>query len=214
MVKNRTTQHLGCPYCSGRKCLKGYNDLATNYPELVKEWNYSKNKLNPHEVTKRSGKKVWWKCAKGHEWQETVNSRTRTDCQCPECYKLSISMAIVCVESGKIYKKASEACKDLDLHASGSKIYDCAKGKRKTAFGYHWRLATEEEKASIGLISLSPNENIPFKPTLAEEFQLHIPSSYKKIQFDSVRADAQNRMLIDKMGQSVLTPSGSSFLQA
>ena len=85
---------------------------------------------------------------------------------------------------------------------------------RLSAEMQNMRRRYEEEKASIGLISLPPNENIPFKPTLAEEFQLHIPSSYKKIQFDSVRADAQNRMLIDKMGQSVLTPSGSSFLQA
>ena len=36
-IKNRGNKH-GCPYCSGNKVLKGVNDLATLYPELVDEW--------------------------------------------------------------------------------------------------------------------------------------------------------------------------------
>ena len=36
-IKNRGIKH-GCPYCSGNKVLKGVNDLATLYPELVDEW--------------------------------------------------------------------------------------------------------------------------------------------------------------------------------
>ena len=75
----------GCPYCVGKKVLKGYNDLQTVNPTLTKEWNYEKNgNLKPEDFTANSGKKVWWKCSKGHEWQATLYSRN-TGNGCPVC---------------------------------------------------------------------------------------------------------------------------------
>ncbi len=80
--RNRGT---GCPYCVGKKVLKGYNDLQTVNPTLTKEWNYEKNgNLKPEDFTANSGKKVWWKCSKGHEWQATLYSRS-TGNGCPVC---------------------------------------------------------------------------------------------------------------------------------
>lgn len=50
-----------CPYCTGHKVLAGFNDLETEYPELIKEWDDKKNsKLSPREVSSGSDKKVWW----------------------------------------------------------------------------------------------------------------------------------------------------------
>ena len=75
----------GCPYCSGRFAVKGENDLQTVNQTLAKEWNYDKNNgLTPIDVLPNSGKKVWWKCSKGHEWQATINHRN-TGCGCPIC---------------------------------------------------------------------------------------------------------------------------------
>lgn len=74
-----------CPYCTNRKVLVGYNDLATTHPMLAKEWDCVLNgKSTPYMVTSGSGRKVWWKCKKGHEWQATVNSR-RDSNGCPYC---------------------------------------------------------------------------------------------------------------------------------
>ena len=76
-----------CPYCGNKIALAGYNDLATTNPELAKEWNYEKNgDLTPTEIMSGSGRKVWWKCSKGHEWQTYVKSRKRGS-QCPYCSK-------------------------------------------------------------------------------------------------------------------------------
>ena len=75
----------GCPYCSGRKVLKGYNDLQTVSPTLSREWNYEKNgSLRPDAFTANSNKKVWWKCHKGHEWQATISHRNNGR-GCPVC---------------------------------------------------------------------------------------------------------------------------------
>lgn len=74
-----------CPYCSGKKVLKGYNDLQTVNPALAKEWNYEKNNgLSPTEVTPNSNKKAWWRCSQGHEWVVTINNRTNGN-GCPYC---------------------------------------------------------------------------------------------------------------------------------
>ena len=76
----------GCPHCAGQKVIKGETDLATLNPELANEWNYEKNgDLKPKDVTANSGKKVWWKCDKGHEWQATIASRNSGN-GCPICY--------------------------------------------------------------------------------------------------------------------------------
>ena len=76
-----------CPYCSGKKVLKGYNDLQTVNPTLALEWNYEKNNgLTPAEVTPNSNKKVWWKCSEGHEWETTINNRSNGN-GCPICRK-------------------------------------------------------------------------------------------------------------------------------
>ena len=81
----------GCPYCSNKKTLAGYNDLATTNPKLASEWNYEKNvDLKPEMFTAGAAKKVWWKCKRGHEWQATINHRTNRNQGCPYCAGLLV----------------------------------------------------------------------------------------------------------------------------
>lgn len=67
----------GCPYCSGRRVMKGINDLATVRPDLIQEWNFVKNgDLLPETVSARSKRSVGWKCLKcGYEWTAAISSR-------------------------------------------------------------------------------------------------------------------------------------------
>lgn len=85
-VWQRTVGHWGCPYCSGHKILKGFNDLATTHPELVEEWDNEKNLLKPTEVSHGSRADIWWKCKHGHSWKAPIYSRT-VGCGCPQCAK-------------------------------------------------------------------------------------------------------------------------------
>lgn len=76
-----------CPYCTGLYVIKGENDLETVNPALANEWNYEKNDgLTPSDVLPNSGKKVWWRCNRGHEWQARIQSRNG-GYGCPECAK-------------------------------------------------------------------------------------------------------------------------------
>jgi len=75
----------GCPYCAGKKVQIGFNDLASQMPELAREWHPTKNgDMTPDAVTRGSHKKVWWRCGKGHEWKAVVKSRA-SGCGCPYC---------------------------------------------------------------------------------------------------------------------------------
>ncbi len=61
------------------------NNLAVLNPDLAAEWNADKNHtLTPADVTPGSGKKVWWECEMDHEWEATVDKRSRGT-GCPYC---------------------------------------------------------------------------------------------------------------------------------
>lgn len=85
-IQLRTTRSSGCPFCTGNKVWKGFNDLATTYPKIAKEWHPTKNgKLTPWNVIAGSQKKVWWLCPEGHEYQQSLIKRTSRDYSCPIC---------------------------------------------------------------------------------------------------------------------------------
>ena len=74
-----------CPVCASKEVVKGFNDLKTKNPELAKQWHPTKNKgLMPTDVTENSGRKVWWQCSKGHEWESVIAYRTNGN-ECPIC---------------------------------------------------------------------------------------------------------------------------------
>ena len=55
--------------------------LAKKFPDLLKEWNYEKNRdINPYKITSNTHKKAWWKCKNGHEWYANISNRTRKHC--------------------------------------------------------------------------------------------------------------------------------------
>lgn len=84
----RTQKHTGCPYCANLKILKGYNDLESKYPELMKDWDYDKNNKLPSEISCGTNYKAFWNChVCGFEWQANVSSRTILKTGCPECYR-------------------------------------------------------------------------------------------------------------------------------
>jgi hypothetical protein len=65
--------------------LPSIKKFVSDVPELVAEWHPVKNgNKKPDDFTYGSGKKIWWQCAKGHEWQTTIDTRNRGK-GCPYC---------------------------------------------------------------------------------------------------------------------------------
>jgi len=80
-ISERRSKNLGCPYCSGKRTLAGFNDLATTHPQLAAE----AHGWDPASVTKGSGKEKNWKCDSGHTFQMKVIDRTHLGLGCQFC---------------------------------------------------------------------------------------------------------------------------------
>ena len=88
-ISNKTSGR-GCPFCSGKKILKGFNDLESCYPDLVNsEWDWIKNNqhgLKPDEITKFSNMKAYWKCdVCNSSYEMSVSKKTGGHHGCPYC---------------------------------------------------------------------------------------------------------------------------------
>ncbi len=70
----------GCPTCSNKTVLPGFNDLATTNPELAAE----ADGWDPTLFSNGSDKKVSWKCELDHQWDAQIYSRT-SGTGCPVC---------------------------------------------------------------------------------------------------------------------------------
>ena len=84
-VKNRVIGGSGCPYCSHNAILEGFNDLASQKPELAAEWSDRNAPLLPTQVTVFANRKAWWKCKEcGNEWETLITTRSDGS-KCPYC---------------------------------------------------------------------------------------------------------------------------------
>lgn len=85
-VQSRTLDGTGCPVCAGRVVVPGENDLASQFPELAKEWHPDKNApLLPTQVTPFCKRRVWWLCPLGHAYPAEIDMRTLRHSGCPYC---------------------------------------------------------------------------------------------------------------------------------
>lgn len=81
-----------CPVCAEREVLAGYNDLATTDKNLLSDWDYEQNRIQPTEVSRTSAKRAWWKCRHGHSWSMKINERTILGKGCRICEQEYLSV--------------------------------------------------------------------------------------------------------------------------
>ncbi len=85
-VYSRTNEGCCCPVCAGKVVVPGFNDLASQKPELAAQWHPEKNgKRTPQAVTPFSNRYAWWICEKGHEYRSLISKRSHSGSGCPYC---------------------------------------------------------------------------------------------------------------------------------
>jgi hypothetical protein len=86
---------MSCPYCSGKRILSGFNDLATLNPALTAQWDNDKNTdLDINAISPNSHKKAWWLCASNHSWEAQIKSRHQRGLGCPICSRQKLVSGI------------------------------------------------------------------------------------------------------------------------
>lgn len=142
-IINRTKGSQNCPYCSGKRVLSGFNDVATTRPDIIKFWDYTKNSITPHEITEKSTKKVWFSCGiPGHSWEGTLSKLGRgKTVKCQVCTGKVVIPGINDLKS-QFPKTAQQLVDDIDpstIYMFSSKKYNwiCENGHiRKTKCSY------------------------------------------------------------------------------
>jgi len=104
------------------------NSLQKSYPELCKEWHFEKNgELLPENIRPKSGKKVWWLCNQGHEWQTKICTRTSQATGCPYCSSQTsdLEIRILCelktIFSNIMWRKKIEGI-ECDVYLPKNKV--------------------------------------------------------------------------------------------
>lgn len=132
---NNRARGSNCPYCSGRYAISGENDIATLFPELLKEWDYEKNDqlgIKPQNVKKNTDKKVWWKCEKGHEYKSSIVNRTKSKGTCcPYCSGNKVLKGF-----NDIASTNPELLKEWDYSKNTTKPDEVTKGTHKKSGGF------------------------------------------------------------------------------
>ncbi len=71
-VTARTSQGQGCPFCSNKRILAGFNDLATKFPEVASQ----AHNWDPTGVTASDKRVAEWICPFGHISNTSILSKT------------------------------------------------------------------------------------------------------------------------------------------
>ena len=139
-VSHRTNMGSGCPFCAGKKVLKGFNDLKTKFPNLASE----ADGWDPTEVTYGSRKKFKWTCSQGHSYVATIANRTqKRGTGCPVCSNRVIQAGIndLASQFPEIAKQAKGWKPEETAPGSNKKLlWECTKG--------HQYLATPSSRTS------------------------------------------------------------------
>ena len=203
IIKSRNKGN-GCPYCAGKKVLKGYNDLETLNPKLAREWHPVKNgDLTPKDVTIGSNKKVWWKCSKGHEWMATITNR-KNHHGCPYCVSKKVLQSYNDLETlnPKLArewhptKNGDLTPKDVTTGSRKKVWWKCSKGHEWMSTIHHRNngsgcpICDSERKTSTpeyAIIYYLKKNNIKAIHTYKEkgyELDIYIPSKKIAIEYD------------------------------
>ena len=142
-VRQRTVRGLGCPYCSNQRVLKGFNDLATHFPEYAKQ----ADGWDPSEVTFGSHSILNWKCEirATHKWRTSPKSRVSRLTGCPYCSNKKVEVG---------FNDLLSTHPDLAKEADGWDPTTCtfgARGKRswRCKKGHTWRASIPNRRQSL-----------------------------------------------------------------
>lgn len=143
----------GCKTCNVREYsekprrtkLSKSMSLSVARPDLLSEWDYKRNNIQPEELSAKSGRLVWWRCKLGHQWQSTPKRRSRGGC--PACAKESagdrvrasrLRSAGISLEDARPELMSEWNFEDNEIHPSKLTLKSNYRAHWKCRFGHEW----------------------------------------------------------------------------
>lgn len=220
------TRGSGCPYLSGKKVLRGFNDLATTNPKVAADWDYENNgDITPFTITASCNYMASWvrDCYNPYtgkmiklKWKARVFSRTSgTDCPYLSGQKAlkgfnSLSTTHPHLMAEWDWEKNKNVSPDDVTACSKKEVYwKCANGHSWPARIYH-RSAGEGcpyckvSKGEKKITNFLRARNIPFKSEYTFDDCVH----KDKLRFDSAIFDKKGSLafLVEYDGEQHYKP--------
>ncbi len=234
--RTREVNPSSCPICVNKKVLAGYNDLETLFPEIAKEWDYSKNKKRPSEFLAHSNKKVWWVCPKGHSYETVIDHRTKKDpTGCPICANRQLLVGFNDLKSlfpelSKEWDYSKNKTRPED-HISGTHdkawwicpkcghSYEASiKNRAYSGTGcpsctYYYKTSTPEQAVFYYVHKYLKDAKNSYKPKFLKgmEIDIYIPSLKQGIEYDGILWHENNER--DKRKSETLKENGISLIR-
>ncbi len=192
--------------------MKGFNDLASQFPEIATEWHPDKNgSITPDSVTPHSAKKYWWKCLKGHEWFVSPSTRIKKGgsefTSCPYCSNRKVMPGF-----NDLQTKYPDIAKEWDEEANDKTASEVLYGAVamahwKCSFGHRWKASVVSrthmhsgcpecdkerhtsfpEQAIYYYIKMAFPDSINGSvKEIGQELDIYIPSIRTAIEYDGV----------------------------
>lgn len=177
----RTGQGQGCPICTNKRILIGFNDLETTHPHLASEWHPEHNKdISVNAIHAGSDKKVWWLGKCSHEWNSTVRNRGKSNANCPYCAGQKILIGFNDLPTSHpelvklIHPTKNENIEPFSLHAgSKKKIHWICEKSHEWSSPVSWQTVKEGLYCSLcngRNLEVGINDFETMNPELAKEW--------------------------------------------
>lgn len=75
MVKKENIKSKGCALCCGKACCP-HSTILVTHPHIAETFDYEKNTLDIHKLSRGAHDKCYWLCENGHSYESSVLSRT------------------------------------------------------------------------------------------------------------------------------------------
>lgn len=139
----------GCPICSHQQIVKE-TSFSHQHPELMKEWNFEKNKkINPEKVGEFSGYKAWWQCNNGHEWEVAIAKRSAGS-GCPYCANQKVTDSNSLTTINPDLAKEWHPSKNGNLSAKKVVFGSSKKVWWKCKKGHEWQATVVSRNKGVG----------------------------------------------------------------
>lgn len=142
---NSQIKSKGCPRCNNQTVSTEYN-FATLYPELLAEWNYEKNTVNPYDIMPFSHDKRYWICKScGSEWPAStahrINGTGCVKCGAETSRQARLKAVEKMIKGTDTVIEVHESARDANMKTgiSYKHISACCNNQRKSAGGYSWK---------------------------------------------------------------------------
>ncbi|MDZ5473275.1 zinc-ribbon domain-containing protein [Bacillus sp. 31A1R] len=116
-----------CKKCRKKENFAEGKSLKEYCPEVLVEWDYDKNTVNPEDISASYWHKVWWKCKNGHEWKHEVRHRAQGKGKCQVCQSFGFLYPVLAADW---HPEKNKDLTPFDVTPRSSKMvwFKCSRG--------------------------------------------------------------------------------------